>query len=397
MTETNSDRRVWVLFSTADWHTPYWTNKQHMARQLALYSGPVLYIESIGLRGLKLSSRMDLGRIWARLRKATCPLTEPEPGITVFSPLVLPMGHSRRWVRRLNAWLLMRGIRRFLCKHAHGQKPSLWTYHPFIQDILDALQHETCVYHCVDDLAAIPGMATGFKKAEAWLLERANVVFTTSAALTERCAAVSSNVHFLSNVADVAHFQTAHEEAEPAVFASIPRPRIGYVGVLSDFKVNFPLIEEIASARPEWQWVLIGTEREGQADPVLARLRALPNVHCLGYCEYARLPCILGALDCATLPTLLNDYTRSMFPMKYFEYLAAGLPVVSTPLDFTRTHSAGLFVAKDVAAFEAALAAALSKGRYTKADACALVGDNSWDARTQKMLEVVEGSSNVST
>lgn len=391
MTETCPHSRVWILFSTADWHTPYWTNKQHMARQLALHSGHVLYVESIGLRRPKLSSGMDLGRIWARLRKAMRTLTEPESGITVFAPLLLPMGHSHPLLRRLNTWLLMRGIHRFLRKHAGGQTPSVWTYHPFIQGVLDGLEHDACVYHCVDDLEAVPGVVSGFRETEVQLLGRADVVFTTSAALKERCDAVSTNVHFLSNVADAAHFQAAYDSVEePPAFATIPHPRIGYVGVLSDFKVNFLLIEEIATARPEWHWVLIGTEREGQANPVLARLRARANVHDLGHHDYAELPRMLGALDCATLPTLLNEYTHSMFPMKYFEYLAAGLPIVSTPLDFTRSHSAGLFVAQCAPAFEAALSDALEQGRYAKDEARTLVGENTWDSRTQKMLSILQ-------
>jgi glycosyltransferase involved in cell wall biosynthesis len=385
---TDAKDRSWVLFSTADWHTPYWTNKQHMARQLARHSGPVLYIESIGLRRPKLSSGVDLGRIWARLRKAATPLTEPEPGITVFAPLVLPFGHGRPWVRRLNTWLLMRGIRRYL--HRTGIQASVWTYHPFVKDVLDQLDHAACVYHCVDDLAAIPGMSSGFRAAEADLLRRADVVFTTSVALRNSCSEHSDNVHFLSNVADADHFQTAFDTAqEPAAFASIAHPRIGYIGVLSDFKVDFPLIKHIAERHPDWQWVLIGTEREGQADPVLAQLRARPNVHDLGHCDYAELPSHLSALDCATLPTLINDYTRSMFPMKYFEYLAAGLPIVATPLDFTRTHRAGLHIADGADAFEAALEAALSAGRFDKQTARDLVGPHTWDARTAKMLNLL--------
>lgn len=386
-----SDPRNWILFSTADWHTPYWTNKQHMARQLARHSGPVLYIESIGLRRPKLNSIIDLKRIWTRLRKAAFPLVKVEPGITVFAPLVLPIGHNRPWVQRFNTWLLMRGIKRYLRRNG-AKQASIWTYHPFIKDILDRLNHADCVYHCVDDLAAVPGMSDGFQKAEINLLNRADIVFTTSKALETTCQKHSKNVHFLSNVADVDHFQIAFgQDAEPAAFANIPHPRIGYVGVLSDFKVDFELIEQIAEARPDWHWIFIGTEREGQSNSVLSRLRNLTNVHDLGHCEYANLPAHLNALDCGTLPTLLNDYTASMFPMKYFEYLAAGLPVVSTPLDFTRSHNTGngLYVAENAVEFEAALAEAFTNERFDKDTARDLVGEHTWDKRTTKMLELL--------
>lgn len=120
----------------------------------------------------------------------------------------------------------------------------------------------------------------------------------------------------------------------------------------------------------------------------MARVAALPNVHRLGYRSYDALPAYLRGMQVGVLPTLLNDYTRSMFPMKFYEYLAAGLPVVSTPLDFAKVPRVGLLTGGDAASFVAALDAQLARGRLTPGEAREAVGDNTWERRLDKMLAI---------
>ncbi|MCY1310378.1 hypothetical protein D9M70_605600 [compost metagenome] len=90
------------------------------------------------------------------------------------------------------------------------------------------------------------------------------------------------------------------------------------------------------------------------------------------------------------LPTLVNDYTRGMFPMKYFEYLAAGLPVVSTPLAFTREPDLEMRIAATSEAFVAAIEAQLQRGKYSEQQSRALVGHNTWGFRIDRMLEELQ-------
>jgi len=118
-------------------------------------------------------------------------------------------------------------------------------------------------------------------------------------------------------------------------------------------------------------------------------MKRLPNVHFLGYRSYRELPEYLRGFDVALLPTLINGYTRAMFPMKYFEYLAAGVPVVSTPLDFTRQHREGLVVADGVEAFVQTIEKQLGLGRFTKEEVQSFVADNTWSERLKKMLKIV--------
>lgn len=382
-----------ILFATADWETPYWTNKQHTATHLAKAGWRVLYVESVGLRAPKIGSGTDWSRIWKRLWRGLRGPRQVDERIWVYAPLVIPFRHNHPWVRAFNQGWLSRTIGRFMRRH-HFDQPMLWTYHPYVLETRAWLDQQNgtrtgkLIYHCVDDLAAIPGIDShAFAREERALLAKADAVFTTAQALYDKCRPYNENVHDFPNVVDFEHFARAHESGPtPADLANIPRPRLAYVGALSDFKVDFNLLHDLATDRPDWHVVLIGSEREGQRDALLAKLSSLPNVHLLGHRSYEQLPDYLRGMDVGLLPTLVNDYTRSMFPMKYFEYLASGLPVVSTPLAFAQRQRKGLQVAENVNDFTRAVASQLASGKFTKKQSKQFVGPHTWEYRLQKML-----------
>ncbi|MFL9963449.1 glycosyltransferase [Paraburkholderia sediminicola] len=382
-----------VLFSTADWDEPYWTNKQHTASILAARGWRILYVESVGFRSPKVGSGRDWARLWRRLWRGVQSLVLGPPqraeNVWVLSPLMVPAGHHLPFVRALNQALLRFSVSRF-ARSRRFKKPVVWTYHPYMLDAIGTLPRGPLVYHCVDDIAEIPGVdVAAFRSAQQALLGRCEAVFTTAMSLKETCLAFNRNTHFFGNVVDDAHFGEARAEGPvPAELAAIPEPRLVYHGVLSDFKVDFPLLLQTAQARPHWQWVIIGEEREGQRSEMLAQLARLPNVHLLGYRPYRTLPQYLRGMQVGVLPTLLNDYTRSMFPMKFYEYLAAGLPVVSTPLDFAKEPRVGLEVGGDLDAFVAAIDRQLARGKLSADEARAAVGENTWEARLDKMLAI---------
>ncbi len=382
-----------VLFSTADWDEPYWTNKQHTASILAARGWRVLYVESVGFRSPKVGSGRDWARLWRRLWRGVQSLVLGPPrraaNVWVLSPLMVPAGHHLPFVRSLNQALLRFSVARFAKTHRF-KEPVVWTYHPYMLDSISTLPRGPLVYHCVDDIAEIPGVdVNAFRRAQQALLGQCEAVFTTAMSLKEVCLPFNRNTHFFGNVVDDAHFGKARGDGPvPAELAAIPEPRLVYHGVLSDFKVDFPLLMQTAQARPQWQWVIIGEEREGQRSELLAQLARLPNVHLLGYRNYQSLPQYLRGMRVGVLPTLLNEYTRSMFPMKFYEYLAAGLPVVSTPLDFAKEPRAGLEVGGDPDAFIAAIEKQLARGKLTVAEAVAAVGENTWERRLDKMLAI---------
>jgi glycosyltransferase involved in cell wall biosynthesis len=305
-----------VMFSTADWASPYWTNKQHIAAGLAARGHRVLYVETVGLRRPGLN-RMDAGRLATRLGHGLGRPKQVRHNLWVLTPLTVPLGQRHAAVNAFNRWQLRTGIAGWMRRRKIA-RPLIWTYHPYMLEAAAALEPSMIVYHCVDDLGAVPGVdRVAFEPAEKRLLLRAELTFATSHHLWERCAAIAGDrAHYFGNVADIAHFAQARQIRDlPPEVAAIPRPRLGYAGVLSDFKIDFALLEALVSAHPGWQFVFIGDQREGQHSAAVVRLRQQSNVHFLGWRPYQELPRYLAGIDVGLLPQLANEYTRSMFPM----------------------------------------------------------------------------------
>jgi glycosyltransferase involved in cell wall biosynthesis len=257
--------------------------------------------------------------------------------------------------------------------------------------VASALNPTALVYHCVDNLRALPGIdGDAFERAEDKLLAHCDRVFTTSPALRDRCAAIAPNrTEYFGNVADIEHFSKArHSGPIPADLGSIPSPRLGYMGVLSDFKIDLELVQQIVIARADWNFIFIGNARAGQHSSILARLKTRSNVHFLGWKPYAELPAYLRGIDVALLPQRLNDYTRAMFPMKYFEYLAAGRSVVATRLpalaEFTSLHRE----ADTSQAFIEEIERALT-GPSTISVDDPILQSHSWEPRLDAMLDAI--------
>lgn len=380
-----------VLFSTADWDWPYWTNKQHMAVHLAARGFRVLYVESTGMRRPGFN-RTDALRVVNRAWRGLAPIRRVRPNLDVLSPLTVPGAHRSRPVSSFNAWQLRR---RILSWRRANERPLIWTYHPYMLDVAKVIEPSALIYHCVDALGAIPGVdGDAFGRAEVELLARADHVFVTSPALREHCEALApARTHYFANPADIDHFSAARRPGPiPEDLAAVPRPRLGYIGVFSDFKIDLDLIEQAVSARRDWHWVFVGEEREGQRNAVLARLKRQPNVHLLGWCSYYRLPDYLRGIDVALLPARINPYTRAMFPMKFFEYLAAGRPVVATPLpaleEFQHLYRVAGGAEDMVCAVEAVLA---NPNQLVWPLDHPVLHANSWRQRLVDMLSIVEG------
>ena len=389
-----------VLFATADWDEPYWTNKQHTAKTFVQLGWKVLYVESVGLRGPSLSSGKDWKRIWNRLwRGLRCLAFGPymaEKDIWIMSPLAIPGVHGHPLFGRLNTLLIRSPFRRFLVSKKWS-KPLIWTYHPFMLELLGGVDCGKVVYHCVDDLGAVPMIdSAAVNAAEQKLLKQCDAVFVTNENLLGKCQPFNSNTHFFPNVVDFEHFSKARANGPlPADLAAIPEPRIVYMGVLSDFKVDFKLIYDVALARSDWHWVILGTEREGQKSKWIPRLQSLQNIHFLGRKAYQDLPTYLADCQVGALPTLCNDYTRSMFPMKFYEYLAAGLPVVSTPFDFTKDIKDGIKTGSSTETFVSAIYQQIKRGRLTPKESYQFVGENTWHQRTRKILQYIKKHDNI--
>ena len=319
-----------VVLATADWDNPLWTNKQQLSSRWGAAGHRVLYIESLGLRRPGMSGR-DLRRMGRRLRRANR-MRQVGPGIWVLSPLVVPL-HTSRLVRAINRWWLLLLIRRTM-RRIGMEDPVLWTYNPLVLDQLGDLSRSALVYHCVDELAGSPGMpADLIEQKERELCRVADLVIVTAPSLAEGSRSSARHLEYVPNAADFDLFhRAASGEPVPSDLRLINGPRIGFFGAISDYKLDSELLEAVFRQRPQWNLVMIGPIGDGDPGTRIDSLASMANVHFLGPRPRGELPGYLAGFDVCLLPNRLNRYTRHMFPLKYFEYLSAGKPVVMTSL-----------------------------------------------------------------
>ena len=203
-----------------------------------------------------------------------------------------------------------------------------WYWTPMALGYSADLEPLAVVFDCMDELSMFKGASSLLLQREADLIARADVMFTGGMSLYEHKRALHPNVHGIPSSVDVEHFAEARaRRADPPDQAGIPRPRLGFFGVI-DERFDIELLRAAAAARPEWQWVMLGPT--AKIDP--ADLPRAANIHWLGSKSYKELPRYLAGWDVGVMPFALNDSTRFISPTKTPEFLAAGLPVVSTSI-----------------------------------------------------------------
>jgi glycosyltransferase involved in cell wall biosynthesis len=378
-----------VCVGFADWDTDLWTNQHHLMSRLAR-ENRVLFVESLGLRRPQLAGR-DLTRIARRLRRGLRPPRAVD-GLHVLSPLVLPL-HRSRIARALNRRLLPVLVRRG-ARRLGMRRPILWAYVPQAEVLIDALEPSLILYHCVDDIAAQDRIDTAsFRAAEARFAARADLVLASAPALAERLRRISENVLDAPNVADSELFSRALGPGplDPGM-AALPTPRIVFTGAIVAAKLDLPMLAELARLRPSWSFALVGPIGPGEPRADVSQISGEPNIHLLGPRAYGELPDVLRAADAGLIPYARNALTESIFPMKVYEYLAAGLPVVATPLP-ALSGVADVATAPDAAGIAELLTQALAEDDPDRrAERSRAAASHSWERRLDEIAAALPAS-----
>src|SRR5581483_337208 len=305
----------------------------------------VLWVNSIGNRSPRVN-RNDINRIFKKIRQFFNGVKQVEENLYVFSPVMIPFYHSKT-LRKINQWLLAAMLRRKL-KELGFTRPITWTFAPSSADVVGRLGEKKVIYHCVDEFAAFsdaPQIA--IQKMEETLLKKADLVIVSANTLRESKRKLNRNTHLVRHGVDYHHFKKALDAtvAIPADVAQLPHPMIGFHGLIADW-VDLALIRKMALEHPDWSVVILGAS---QTD--LSPVSGLKNVHLLGKRPYETLPAYCKAFDVAILPFVVNTLTLFANPLKLREYLAAGLPVVSSDLPEVRSLGGDIRIAADHAEF----------------------------------------------
>ncbi|MCU0703634.1 MAG: FAD-dependent oxidoreductase [Fimbriiglobus sp.] len=360
-----------VVFSHLRWDFVF-QRPQHVLSRLAR-KRPVLFIEEpipdpVGPPRWEVSTPSD-GVTVCRPRTSSDSPGYSAPQLALLAPLV----------------------RQLVAEQVRGRY-DLWFYTPMALPLADDLDPRVIVYDCMDELSLFRGAPPELLPRETELLKRADVVFTGGPSLFKAKQTRHANAHCFPSSVDGSHFGRAAGGGliDLPDQASLPRPRLGYFGVI-DERFDIDLLREASAARPNWQFVMVGPVVK--IDP--ADLPRAANIHYLGGKKYHELPAYLSGWDVALLPFARNDATRFISPTKTLEYMAAGKPIVSTPItDVAEPYGDVVRLADTAEQFVAACGRALEESQNERAGRVArysqILAATSWDLTTAAMEREIE-------
>lgn len=264
-----------------------------------------------------------------------------------------------------------------------------WYYTPMALEFSAEYFPSLVIYDCMDELTGFKNAPTELSYLEKELLTRADVVFTGGQSLYEAKKHQHQNIHPFPSSIDKKHFAKARKRiAGPADQVNISGKKFGFYGVI-DERFDHQLIGKVASARPDWNFVLIGPVVK--IDPAI--LPKNKNIHYLGGKSYEELPSYLAGWDVAMIPFLLNESTRYISPTKTPEYLSAGIPVISTPIrDVINPYGMLNLVSiiNNAEQFIASAESELAKSKkewLTEVDS--FLANKSWDQTWSDMMDLI--------
>lgn len=368
-----------LIYGLCRWD--YITNRpQNLARKLADHT-QVIYIDPPIGAGEQFP---DASATFAHMAAPVVERATVEPGIDLIKTRWrYPFPAKVDAVARRNIDLL--GSELAQLARSLPQLPALWVMYPVDHRLLEKIPHSVLVYDLVDRHTHFSGQSASrlrsIERSEEWLFKNADAVSVTAKSLGEFAASEGArNIVSIPNGCDYDHFSRAAGEPRHA-----GRPTIGFVGALGEW-IDFEAIESVARAIPHARVLLAGPFHH----PVDALPEGLPdNVEYLGKLDYQALPEFLASLDLTLVPFVVSDLTQAVNPVKVYEYLAVGKPVLATPLP--ELDSLG-----SVVAIKSAEEWASAAGELLAADSGALVAErlevaraNSWAVRAQTAVATI--------
>lgn len=347
----------------------------------------ILWINAIANR-MPTTSPKDMSRIYKKLKAFTEPIHKVEPNIFVLNPLAFP-SYGNELVLGLNQRFLAGQVKKAM-RRLQFENVVNMVFNPAAGMIAGQLGEKEIIYYCVDEYAAFTGASPGLKKIEDDLFQRADLVIVSGERLFEAKRHFNPRTYVIRHGTDWEHFRTALDpELEIATdIAKLPRPIIGFHGLLADW-VDYELINKVAENYKNGSIVLVGKVSVDARHKVKV-LEGVPNIHMVGRKPYEQLPAYCKAFDVALNPFEINELTLAANPLKVREYLAAGLPVVSTDIPEVRVLNNCLVgIDHDDFIRKIQMALADPKDRHEVSDS---VEHESWESKVDELREIISKS-----
>jgi len=377
-----------ICVSTQDWND-LWTRKQRFMKKFAQRGNRVLYIESQA----SLLSLSALKSDWRKIFRWLKGPRKTEKNLYIGTlPLLLPFFQMSLTINAVNNFFISCLLKRWTGRLGLRQ-PILFVYHPCNESLIGRLGEKVAVYECVDELSASKGLVRNETviALEKRLLKKADIVVVTHRNLLKSKEHLAKKIRLIPNAADIEHFKKAALSSTSVApeMRGIPRPVIGFIGSVQ-YWIDLDLIRELAGAHPDWSFVLIGPV--GRLAKI-SKIKGLKNVHLLGRKDYNDLPTYLRAFDVCINPYIVDRTSDNCSPLKLYEYLAAGKPVVSADMPEAGKFSGVLETAHGAREFGEKIQRILDglpEGPSVITTRMKAVEEDSWDRRFEELEKVLE-------
>jgi len=380
-----------IYFGPEKWHG-LWRNRQQLMSVFARQNR-VLFVEGhIYLRQIIDCFR---GRNVEFPQLNDSSFQQVAENLFVFRyPLWAPMS-GRFPIKEITRALRRLSIRKVLDKLGMD-RPIVWFSRPDMVELIKEIPSpRLMLYHVVDEYTAYGGQTAAIRRAvqeeEKRMMTSVDAVIVVSKKLYESKRCFNSETYLVPNGVNYQAYTSALADPElPNELRAIKAPRLGYSGLIGD-KLNFDMLELLAREHPEWSLVFIGEIRVNQQIEIWRRLLAMPNVHYLGLVDISLVPDYLKAFDVGLMPYLQNRKSEHISPLKLYDYLAAGLPVVSIDIPSAREFSAYIHLANSPKEFTGAVRSALSDTapdrRQIRRD---IASQQSWEVRVEQLSKLIK-------
>lgn len=358
---------------------------QHLFRRISK-KYKVLWVNTIGMRNPKLALT-DFHKAVTKMRKMfnwsgdRIQQELSSNGVVACQPPMLPFV-KLPGVRQINKATVRKSIRNRLA-NLGMRSPILVTTVPNACDYIGSFGESKVIYYCVDDFSEWPGMEKKMvRKMEDGLVGKSDSLVATSQKLFDRLAGSGKPTYLLTHGVNTEFFQQ-NVAREHALLNGIPSPRVGYYG-LFDERSDHDLLAELARRMPDVSFVITG-----RVESFTLPQKKIPNVYFTGSVPYGELPAMIKGWDVLILPYLMNDLTEAISPLKLKEYLAAGKPVVSSPIPEVVKMREYVLLARTAEEWEKHLRSCLLQpDSVERMSPDRLLQDETWEKKAEEFLRI---------
>jgi glycosyltransferase involved in cell wall biosynthesis len=379
-----------IYFGPESWEG-LWRNR-HQLLSVFARENRVLYVEPRVFFRTALQRLRHKPLKWTEIRKPK--LTQALENLYIYHPPVFLPISGRSPLRDLLEFAnrhMLRGV----VKSLGMCTPLIWFSRPSVVDHVGNLDKKLVIYHVVDEYTAYEGMSEGARRRlqdqEQRLLRQADLVIVVSDSLMRAKQPFNKQTYLVPNGVDYPAYSHALDsnQAPPADIAALHKPLIGYSGLIAA-RLDLVLLRDLVQAHPEWSLVLVGAIDDRYCAGELNELRHMPNVHFLGRKDIDQVPYYIKAFDVCLIPYRVDERAQHASPLKLYDYLAAGKPVVTTDYAAARPFRDVIRIVESRGAFISAVEDCLSEDGRLIVERRRIAADNTWEKRVEQLSCIIE-------